>query len=70
MPFGRRAPVDQASGALSVGVPVFNTVVRILDDDGEELPPGEVGEIAIQRPDGGARVLEPAGRHRADAARR
>jgi long-chain acyl-CoA synthetase len=50
VPFGRRAPVDPASGALSVGVPVFNTVVRILDDEGQELPPGEVGEIATSGP--------------------
>ena len=50
VPFGRRAPVDPASGALSVGVPVFNTVVRIIDDEGNELPPGEVGEIATSGP--------------------
>jgi len=50
VPFGRRAPVDPASGALSVGVPVFNTVVRILDDEGKELPPGEVGESATSGP--------------------
>src|SRR6185437_8445196 len=50
VPFGRRAPVDPVSGALSVGVPVFNTVVRILDDAGKELPPGEVGEIATNGP--------------------
>src|ERR1700722_17298329 len=50
VPLGRRAPVDQASGALSIGVPVFNTVVRILGDGGQELPPGEVGEIATSGP--------------------
>jgi long-chain acyl-CoA synthetase len=50
VPFGRRAPVDPVSGALSIGVPVFNTVVRILGEDGEELPPGEVGEIATSGP--------------------
>ena len=67
VPFGRRAPVDPASGALSVGVPVFDTVVRILDDEGQELPPGEAGEIATSgpmvvpgywnRPDATARTL-------------
>ncbi|GMA38825.1 hypothetical protein GCM10025883_08700 [Mobilicoccus caccae] len=50
VPIGQRAPVDENSGALSVGVPVFNTVVRILGEDGEELPVGEVGEIATSGP--------------------
>ena len=50
VPLGRRAPVDPNSGALSVGVPVYNTVVRILGEDGAELPPGEVGEIATSGP--------------------
>jgi long-chain acyl-CoA synthetase len=50
VPAGARAPVDEASGALSVGVPVYNTVVRIVGEDGEELPPGEVGEIVITGP--------------------
>ncbi|NCL75173.1 2-succinylbenzoate--CoA ligase [Rhodococcus sp. YH1] len=38
VPFGTRAPVDEASGALSVGVPTFDTVVRIVDEDGNDLP--------------------------------
>ncbi|ROR91337.1 class I adenylate-forming enzyme family protein [Nocardioides aurantiacus] len=50
VPLGVRAPVDPDSGALSVGVPVPSTVVRILGEDGEELPPGEVGEIATSGP--------------------
>ncbi|MBA3524337.1 MAG: AMP-binding protein, partial [Geodermatophilaceae bacterium] len=50
VPFGVRAPVDPHSGALSVGVPVFSTVVRILDDEGVELPAGEVGEIVTAGP--------------------
>ena len=50
VPLGARAPVDPNSGALSVGVPVFNTVVRILGEDGEEVPIGEIGEIATSGP--------------------
>jgi long-chain acyl-CoA synthetase len=50
VPAGAEAPVDEASGALSVGVPVYGTVVRILDEDGTELPPGEVGEIVTSGP--------------------
>jgi long-chain acyl-CoA synthetase len=50
VPLGARAPIDPTSGALSVGVPVFETTARILDDDGAEVPVGQVGEIAISGP--------------------
>jgi long-chain acyl-CoA synthetase len=50
VPLGRRAPVDESSGALSVGVPLFNTVVKIVGEDGEELPPGEIGEFVTSGP--------------------
>jgi long-chain acyl-CoA synthetase len=50
VPAGAEAPVDEASGALSVGVPVYNTVVRIVGDDGRDLPPGQVGEIVTKGP--------------------
>jgi long-chain acyl-CoA synthetase len=50
VPYGVEAPVDDASGALSVGVPIYNTVVQILGDSDEELPPGEVGEIVTTGP--------------------
>jgi long-chain acyl-CoA synthetase len=49
-PMGAAPPIDPRTGALSVGLPVFNTMVRVLDDDGEELPAGELGEIAIKGP--------------------
>lgn len=50
VPVGVRAPVDPDSGALSIGVPAYNTHARILDDDGNELAPGEIGELAISGP--------------------
>ncbi|MBB1156140.1 MULTISPECIES: AMP-binding protein [Amycolatopsis] len=50
VPRGVRAPVDPASGALSVGVPVFNTVVRVLDEAGAEVPAGQIGELATSGP--------------------
>ena len=50
VPAGSRAPVDEDSGALSVGVPVYDTVVRIVGENGEELAPGEVGEICSSGP--------------------
>jgi long-chain acyl-CoA synthetase len=50
VPFDAVAPIDDISGALSVGVPVYNTVVRIVGDDGQDLPAGEVGEIVTSGP--------------------
>jgi long-chain acyl-CoA synthetase len=49
-PLGTEGPVDEASGALSVGVPIYNTVVRIVGDDGRDLPAGEIGEIVTSGP--------------------
>jgi long-chain acyl-CoA synthetase len=50
VPFQRRAPVDPNSGALSVGVPIFNTVVTVVDEQGNQLPAGEVGEFVTNGP--------------------
>jgi long-chain acyl-CoA synthetase len=50
VPRGVRAPIDQASGALSIGIPVFDTDVRIVDIDGRSMQPGEMGEIIVKGP--------------------
>ncbi len=52
VPWGKRAPVDPESGALSVGVPVQNCVIKIMDmEEGtRELAPDEVGEIVDSGP--------------------
>ncbi|MEV5127383.1 AMP-binding protein [Streptomyces decoyicus] len=50
VPPGKEAPVDKASGTLAVGVPGPDTVVRIIDETGQDLPFGEQGEIAVRGP--------------------
>lgn len=50
-PLGARAPVDTDSGALSVGLPIPNTICRVLDvASGQDVPPGEVGELITRGP--------------------
>jgi long-chain acyl-CoA synthetase len=55
----------------TIGVPIPSTYFKLLDDDGNEVPPGQPGEIAIkgpqvmagywQRPDETAKVMTPDG---------
>jgi long-chain acyl-CoA synthetase len=66
---GNPATATEFSG--SIGVPLPNTWMKLLDDDGEEVEPGQPGEIAIkgpqvmagywQRPDETAKVMTPDG---------
>lgn len=50
IPFGVRPPTDPETGALSVGVPVFDTTALVLGESNEILKPGELGEIVIGGP--------------------
>ncbi|HQT67211.1 MAG: acyl-CoA synthetase [Rhodospirillales bacterium 20-60-12] len=50
VPLSREAPVDPASGALSIGVPAYNVMSWICDDEGRNLGVGEIGEIVSQGP--------------------
>jgi long-chain acyl-CoA synthetase len=66
---GNPATATEYSG--SIGVPLPNTWMKLLDDDGNEVEPGQPGEIAIkgpqvmagywQRPDETAKVMTPDG---------
>jgi len=51
-PMGAQAPVDPASGALSIGVPIPNCEAKIvsLDAPAVEMPPGASGELALKGP--------------------
>ncbi len=50
VPSNLEAPVDPSSGTLSIGLPLPGAVVRIVGENGEDLAPNEVGEIAVDGP--------------------
>lgn len=50
VPPGVQAPVDPASGSLSIGLPLPNVTARIIDAAGNPLPPGEQGELELAGP--------------------
>ena len=64
-------PVTSHAFSANIGVPLPNTWLKCLDDDGNEVPQGQPGEIAIrgpqvmagywQRPDETAKVMTPDG---------
>jgi O-succinylbenzoic acid--CoA ligase len=43
-------PEEAAAHPGTVGRPLFWTDLAVRDDDGEELPPGEVGELVVSGP--------------------
>jgi long-chain acyl-CoA synthetase len=43
-------PVDSAAYSGNIGLPMPSTDLRLLDDDGREVPAGTPGEIAIKGP--------------------
>lgn len=50
VPPGVQAPVDPASGSLSIGLPLPNVTARIIDAAGNALPFGEQGELELSGP--------------------
>jgi long-chain acyl-CoA synthetase len=64
-------PVTSTAYTGSIGMPLPSTYLKLLDDDGLEVPAGQPGEIAIkgpqvmagywQRPDETAKVMTPDG---------
>ncbi len=49
-PHGEVPPIDHHTGAMSIGVPVFNTHVKVITDAGREADAGEIGEFLIAGP--------------------
>jgi long-chain acyl-CoA synthetase len=64
-------PTTSTEFTGTIGVPLPSTYMKLLDDEGNDVPPGQPGEIAIkgpqvmagywQRPDETAKVMTPDG---------
>lgn len=64
-------PLDLAEYNGSIGLPIPSTEIAIRDDEGNDLPPGQAGELCVrgpqvmkgywQRPDETAKVFMPDG---------
>ena len=52
VPPGQRAPIDEETGALSIGIPLPNVEFKVVDaeDPTVEVPLGEVGEMLVRGP--------------------
>lgn len=50
VPLGIESPIDPESGAASVGVPIYGTIVRVLGEDGAPVAVGEIGEFQSEGP--------------------
>lgn len=52
VPYGKRAPVHQESGALAIGLPIPNCEAQIVDiaDPGRIMEPGQSGELVLKGP--------------------
>ncbi|MBB1022786.1 long-chain fatty acid--CoA ligase [Dietzia sp. E1] len=50
VPPGLRAPVDAASGTLSIGVPLPGIDAEVVDADDTPVAPGEQGELVLSGP--------------------
>ena len=50
VPLGIEAPVHEASGTLSIGVPLPNLTARVVDQQGRPVPYGDQGELELSGP--------------------